>query len=97
MKRDAFAAAIAASALLELCIYVDAPKAKEYFNYAETALESLSSPMYFAEDGNQNFLIKHAVGHKPAKSEVDTPLIYADYYYIGSLLRYNNLEKKKFR
>ncbi|MDB5251581.1 MAG: glucuronyl hydrolase, partial [Flaviaesturariibacter sp.] len=31
-------------------------------------------------------------GHKPAKSEVDVPIIYADYYFLEALLR-----SKKYR
>jgi unsaturated chondroitin disaccharide hydrolase len=37
----------------------------------------------------------HSVGHKPGKSEMDTPLIWADYYYIEALLRYGQLQKNK--
>jgi hypothetical protein len=30
----------------------------------------------------------HGVGHLPAWSEVDTPLVYADYYFLEALLRF---------
>ena len=93
-ERDASAGAVACSALLELYKYVDKEKGREYFAVAEKMLESLSSPAYrnaFNENGN--FLIKHCVGSKPAHSEVDVPLIYADYYYLEALLRYNKLKK----
>lgn len=94
-ERDASAAAIAASALLELSGYAGKAKQKEYFNTAEQMLQSLSSPQYRAADGeNNNFLIKHCVGHKPGKSEIDVPLVYADYYYLEALLRYDKLMKK---
>jgi hypothetical protein len=33
----------------------------------------------------------HSVGSLPAKSEVDVPLTYADYYFIEALLRYKSL------
>ncbi|MBC7868381.1 MAG: glycoside hydrolase family 88 protein, partial [Gloeobacteraceae cyanobacterium ES-bin-316] len=69
--RDASAAAITASALLELSGYVKKAKAKNYFSYAETALQSLSTSQYFAAEGNKFFLLKHSTGHKPAKSEID--------------------------
>jgi hypothetical protein len=93
--RDASAAAIMASALIELSGYVNANLAKEYLNVAETQLRTLSSPAYFAEKGtNGNFILKHGVGHMPHNSEIDVPLTYTDYYYIEALLRYKNLLEK---
>ncbi|UFH53511.1 glycoside hydrolase family 88 protein [Spirosoma sp. KNUC1025] len=93
-ERDASAAAITASALLELCTY-GGPSAKTYYQSAVKMLESLSSPAYKANLGeNNHFILKHSVGHKPGKSEVDTPIVYADYYYLEALLRYDALRKK---
>jgi rhamnogalacturonyl hydrolase YesR len=90
-KRDASAAAIMASALLELSRYVDRELADEYIRVAETQLRTLSSPEYFAEKGsNGYFILKHSTGHLPGNSEVDVPLTYADYYYVEALLRYKN-------
>jgi hypothetical protein len=34
----------------------------------------------------------HSTGHKPGNSEVDVPLVYADYYYLEALLRYKQLK-----
>ena len=34
-----------------------------------------------------------STGHKPAGSEVDASIIYADYYYIEALLRYKKLSE----
>lgn len=94
-ERDASAAAVTASALLELTKYSGAAKGKTYFDSAEKMLESLSSPAYKAKLGeNHDFILMHSVGAKPLKSEVDVPLVYADYYYIEALLRYDNLMKK---
>lgn len=93
--RDASAAAIAASALLELQRYVKKDLSKIYVAFAEQVLQSLSGDEYFAATGtNHHFILKHSTGHKPANSEVDTPLIYADYYYIEALLRYQKLFSK---
>lgn len=93
-ERDASAGAITAAALLELGTY-GGPSAKTYYQSAEKMLQSLSSPAYRANLGeNNNFILKHSVGHKPQKSEVDTPIIYADYYYLEGLLRYDALRKK---
>ena len=94
-ERDASAGAITASALLELSKYSGA-KGKRYYNDAVTMMESLSSPAYRAALGeNNNFLIKHCVGAKGLNSEIDVPLIYADYYYLEALLRLQNFNKKK--
>lgn len=89
--RDASAAAIAASGLLELSTYVNKELSKIYFSFAEDVLQSLSSDTYFAAEGNQHFLLKHSTGNKPANSEVDTAIIYADYYYLEALIRYSKL------
>lgn len=90
-ERDASAAAITASALLELYTYT---KDKAHFRLAEDMLASLSGKAYTANPGeNHNFLLKHSVGSKPYRSEVNTPIIYADYYYLEALLRYSKLLK----
>jgi unsaturated chondroitin disaccharide hydrolase len=94
-ERDASAAAICASALLELSTY-GGNDARTYYNSAVKMLESLSTPAYKAELGkNNHFILMHSTGHKPQKSEVDVPLIYADYYYLEGLLRYEALKNKK--
>lgn len=94
VPRDASAAAVTASALLELSTLTkDAEKSKTYVAYAEDILLSLSSPEYMAEEGNGNFLLKHSVSHKPLNSEIDVPLVYADYYYLEAAQRYLSLKK----
>jgi hypothetical protein len=86
--RDAAAAAIICSALLELRTHVTGAAATEYSTFAEQLLRSLASPAYLAQPGeNGGFLLMHATGNHPKNSEVDVPLIYADYYFIESLLR----------
>ncbi len=94
--RDASAAAITASALLELSKYEKSNFNKVCFSFASKLLKSLSSPVYFAEKDNGHFLLKHCTGNLPSHSEVDVPLIYADYYYIEALMRYDALTRKKF-
>jgi unsaturated chondroitin disaccharide hydrolase len=88
-KRDASAGAIIASALLELAQYSGDDKKKEYVNVAETIIKSLSSDTYRAKAGqNGGFLLMHSTGAYPLNSEIDVPLIYADYYYLEALGRY---------
>lgn len=91
--RDASAAAIAASGLLELSEY--SAHKETYFNAAKEILSSLSSAAYLAEPGtNNNFILMHSTGHKPNGSEIDTPISYADYYFLEALLRYRFLKGK---
>lgn len=87
--RDASAAAIMASALIELSDYTGGNLQKQYLAMAEKQLRTLSSPEYLATVGdNGNFILKHGVGNMPKNSEVDTPLTYADYYYLEALIRW---------
>lgn len=95
-KRDASAAAIMASALIELSTMMEGESSEKYLNTAEMQLKTLSSKEYFAEVGtNGHFILKHSVGDLPRNSEVDVPLTYADYYYIEALKRYSSLYKDK--
>jgi hypothetical protein len=92
--RDASAASIMASALIELSGYVDAQLSKEYLGVAETMLKSLSGNTYKAAAAtNGGFIIQHGVGHMPNKTEIDVPLTYADYYFVEAMIRYKNLMK----
>ena len=95
-KRDASAAAITASALMELAQYSKGAEKENYINSAVTMIESLSNDTYRAKAGeNGGFLLKHAVGALPLNSEVDVPLIYADYYFLEALKRYKDWYLKK--
>jgi rhamnogalacturonyl hydrolase YesR len=90
--RDASAAAVYASALLELSTYVSGNTT--YFQAAETILKNLSSDKYMAKKGeNGAFILMHSTGNWPKKSEIDTPLSYADYYFVEALKRYRDLKK----
>lgn len=84
--RDASAACVVASALLELEGYVDAEKGREYHDAAVKMLASLGSPEYRSGTRRCSFL-DHSVGHHPAGSEIDAAIVYADYYYYEALLR----------
>jgi hypothetical protein len=91
--RDASAASITASALLELSGYVNSNLKKTYINSAETMLYSLSNQPYKAITGiNGGFLLQHCVGHIPQNTEVDVPLTYADYYFLEAMKRYKALK-----
>jgi unsaturated chondroitin disaccharide hydrolase len=93
--RDASAAAIMASALLELSSYVNKKLAKKYFAAAEIILKNLSAGKYKAAAGtNGGFILQHGVGHMPNKTEIDVPLTYGDYYFVEAMMRYKNYTKK---
>lgn len=93
--KDASAAAVTASALLELSGFVtDKAKAKNYRIKAEQMLAELSSSQYQSRNQN-NALLLHSTGHKPNNSEVDASIIYADYYYKEALLRLKKIREEK--
>ncbi len=94
--RDASAAAVISSALLELSTYTKGASKKLFFNKAQGILTSLSSPGYLARPNtNANFLLMHSTGNMPKHSEIDVPIVYADYYYLEALLRYKKLIAKQ--
>lgn len=90
-KRDASAASIMASALLELGQFTSGDTKAEYIATAAQILQSLSSDTYRSKPGeNGGFLLKHSTGAYPLNSEIDVPLIYADYYFLEALKRYKD-------
>jgi unsaturated chondroitin disaccharide hydrolase len=91
--KDASAACVVASALLELSQYVSSEQSARYLDAAERMLKSLSSTEYQSGETNHAFLL-HSVGNHPAGSEIDYSIVYADYYYIEALTRLQNLEQK---
>ncbi len=85
--KDASAACIVASSFLELSEQQGNKKKKAFYRIeAEKMLHSLSSPSFLSGAENDAFLL-HSTGNKPSNSEVDIPIIYADYYYIEALVR----------
>lgn len=90
--KDASAAAIVASALLELSQLEDnMAKAELYKEAATCMLTELSSEKFQSGEEKPSFLL-HSVGHWPKGSEVDASINYADYYYIEALTRYKKME-----
>jgi len=89
--RDASAAAIFCSALFELSELTRKP---HYHDAAVRILTQLASPAYRAKLGeNANFILMHCVGSIPHKSEIDVPLVYADYYFLEALTRYKKSKR----
>lgn len=84
---DASAAAIMASAFLELATLSGNGM---YRTQAEEILRVLCTENYLCREGEcGGFILKHSTGHYPAGSEVDVPISYADYYFMEALWRYN--------
>jgi len=92
--KDASAAALIASGLIELSQLTENEENKsKYLNEAKKLLTILSTDKYLSKDKDASFL-QHSTGHKPKESEVDVPIIYADYYYLEALLRLKDIENK---
>ena len=87
-ERDSSAAAVLGCGFLRLSrLCPDVARAAVYRAAAVRIAHSLSSPEYFAApDELGGFVLRHGVGSKPDKAEVDVPLNYGDYYYLELLL-----------
>ncbi|MDV6167424.1 glycoside hydrolase family 88 protein [Flavobacterium sp. DG1-102-2] len=88
--RDASAAAITASALLELATFTrDRTLKREYEEKAMKMITELTA--HYQSRYANNALLMHSTGHKPANGEIDSSIIYADYYYLECLVRLEKL------
>ncbi|PZR29837.1 MAG: glucuronyl hydrolase [Citrobacter freundii] len=85
VPRDASAAAVIASGLYELSGY--SKNNKQYRAFADKIMTSLTKNYRSPIGGNKGFILIHSTGNKPANSEIDAPINYADYYYLEALLR----------
>ena len=75
----------------EIMIITGYPSIKGAVNAVKDGAEN-----YLAKPGtNGNYAIMHATGNYMGGSEVDGPLIYADYYFIEGLLRYTAIMNNK--
>jgi len=91
-NRDSSAAAVAASGLLELSQY--APQAEDRDRYrqgAEDILLSLTSSAYLAEGTSSPAVLLHGARNVPSDGDVDSGLIWGDYYFVEAMRRYQAL------
>ena len=93
VARDASAAALIASGLYELAEYVDGERADRYRREADTILDNLTASYTLSPEEGGGFILAHSTGHHPAGSEIDVPLVYADYYYLEAMMRKRNIAK----
>jgi unsaturated chondroitin disaccharide hydrolase len=86
--RDTSAAAVTASALLELSGYETDPAAKQRdTDTARDILTSLSSPTYAPRDPKFAAMLQHGTQHLP-KGWADSGIMFGDYYFVEALGRY---------
>lgn len=90
--RDVSAATVIASALYELSLY-DPEKGERYRSNADKIIENLTKHYRAMLKKDNGFLLLHSTGTKPTNTEVDVPIVYADYYFIEALMRKNKLDK----
>jgi len=90
--RDVSAASLIASALIELSTY-NIPQANYYQSMSNDILQSLITNYLSTYKANRGFLLGNSTGSYPQNSEVDVPLIYADYYFLELLARKKMLEQ----
>jgi unsaturated chondroitin disaccharide hydrolase len=84
---DSSAAAVLASALLELATFVAEPAATRYRGRALAILGTLASTRYLDARATTEGILLHGAGHVPAGQEVDVSLVYGDYYFVEALMR----------
>ena len=91
--RDVSAAAVTACALYELSMY-DKENAERHVANADKIIESLTNNYRAKLNGDRGFLMLHSVGSGNHNSEIDVPIIYADYYFLEALLKKDKLAKE---
>jgi hypothetical protein len=81
------AAAVAASGMLELSTFVGTADSTRYRDSAISIIKGIWTAKYRGL-ATQASILNHATGDRPRSTEVDVGLIYADYYFMQALLRY---------
>lgn len=83
--RDVSSATVMASALIEL---YGVTKNEKYLSYSKKVLNSLKSTAYILnQEVKGPFILDHSTGMWPQNQEIDEPIVYADYYYLETMLR----------
>lgn len=91
VPRDVSAACITASALYDM---FEITQDNKYKKIADKILFNLTKSYRSPLLKNSGFILLHSTGHLPAKSEVDVPLNYADYYYVEALMKQRKISSK---
>jgi len=83
--KDVSAATIMASACLELREFT---QNDAFLSYANKVLDSVEKEEYLLKDEVEApFILKRSTGNYNKNSEIDCPIVYADYYLLETLLR----------
>jgi unsaturated chondroitin disaccharide hydrolase len=90
VPRDASSSAIVASALFELATFAGAPDSARYFDSAISLIKGLWATKYRGLS-TQASILNHSTGSRKEGHDVDMGIIYADYYFLEALLRYERL------
>lgn len=88
--RDVSAAAVVASALVELYRYT---QNEAYLNYSKKVVASIKSVNYvLPESIDAPFILDHSSGDWSKRLEMDEPIVYGDYYFLETLIRLKGLK-----
>ncbi len=89
VSRDVSAAAVVASALVELYGYT---KNQDYLDYSKKVINTLETTNYILpKDFEAPFILDHSFGDWSKRSEMNEPIVYGDYYYLQTLIRLKDL------
>ncbi|GGZ87823.1 glycoside hydrolase family 88 protein [Algibacter mikhailovii] len=90
VSRDASAAAIVASGLVELYGYTNN---EDYLKYSKKVISTLKSQEYILpKEVDIPFVLDHSFGDWSKRSEMDEPIVYGDYYFLETLLKLKKLD-----
>jgi len=88
--RDASAAAVFASALIELYQFTNDTT---YLEFSDRIMAALTSSKYVIHNHTSvPFILDHSTGNWPKQDEIDEPISYADYYFLEAILRRKKLK-----
>ena len=58
-----------------------------YKEYADIILKNLTESYMVPLNQMHGFLLQSSTGHKPGGTEIEVPIVYADYYFLEALIR----------